>query len=90
MASRKRLVPLNTVALNSDPTDSPKDGDFYFNTSTKTFKYYDSSVSSWKELGPTGPTGPTGATGNTGAIGPTGANGLDATALPAILMLGGM
>jgi hypothetical protein len=75
MASRKRLVPLNTVALNSDPTDSPKDGDFYFNTGTKTFKYYDSSTSSWKELGPTGPTGPTGATGATGPTGPTGSTG---------------
>jgi hypothetical protein len=46
--------------------------------------------------GPTGPTGPagvtgsTGTTGVTGSTGPTGATGSNATALPDILMLGGM
>jgi hypothetical protein len=40
--------------------------------------------------GATGPTGPTGATGSTGATGATGATGSNATALPDILMLGGM
>jgi hypothetical protein len=40
--------------------------------------------------GNTGATGPTGPTGNTGATGPTGASGTNATALPDILMLGGM
>jgi cytoskeletal protein RodZ len=63
MASKKRLVPLNTVALSSDPTDAPKDGDFYYNTTSKVLKYYDASVTSWKEVGPTGPTGPTGPAG---------------------------
>jgi len=43
--------------------------------------------------GPTGPNGATGATGPIGATGPTGAtgpSGSNATALPDILMLGGM
>jgi hypothetical protein len=40
--------------------------------------------------GATGPTGPAGATGTTGATGATGASGSNATALPDILMLGGM
>jgi hypothetical protein len=43
--------------------------------------------------GPTGPIGATGATGPIGATGPTGAtgpSGSNATALPDILMLGGM
>ena len=40
--------------------------------------------------GPTGPTGATGPTGPTGSTGPTGASGSNATALPDILMLGGM
>jgi hypothetical protein len=40
--------------------------------------------------GVTGPTGPVGATGTTGATGATGASGTNATALPDILMLGGM
>jgi hypothetical protein len=43
--------------------------------------------------GPTGPagvTGPTGPTGPTGLTGPTGPTGASATALPDILMLGGM
>ena len=46
--------------------------------------------------GPTGPTGPAGVTGSTGptgvtgSTGPTGASGSNATALPDILMLGGM
>jgi hypothetical protein len=48
-------------------------------------------------VGPTGPTGPTGAastvtgpTGSAGATGPTGSAGTNASALPDILMLGGM
>ena len=50
----------------------------------------------YNTLGPTGPTGPTGATGPTGPVGATGVTGVtgpagaDATALPGILMLGGM
>jgi len=40
--------------------------------------------------GPTGPTGATGSTGATGPTGPTGPTGASATALPGILMLGGM
>jgi hypothetical protein len=40
--------------------------------------------------GPAGATGPTGPTGPTGLTGPTGASGTNATALPDILMLGGM
>ena len=40
--------------------------------------------------GPAGATGPTGPTGPAGATGPTGPTGADASALPGILMLGGM
>lgn len=40
--------------------------------------------------GPTGSTGPDGATGPTGPTGATGPSGSNATALPDILMLGGM
>ena len=56
-------------------------------------KYWDGSA--WVSAvvgaqGPTGPTGPTGVTGPTGPTGATGATGANATALPDILMLGGM
>jgi hypothetical protein len=40
--------------------------------------------------GPQGVTGDVGPTGVTGATGPTGPSGSNATALPDILMLGGM
>lgn len=86
MASKRRLVPLNTVPLSADPTDAPKTGDFYFNTTSKTLRVYDASVPSWKELGPTGPagaTGPTGPAGATGSTGPTGADGVFYTGVTA-------
>jgi hypothetical protein len=41
-------------------------------------------------IGATGPAGTDGVTGPTGPTGPTGATGSNATALPDILMLGGM
>jgi hypothetical protein len=40
--------------------------------------------------GPSGPSGPTGTTGATGPSGPSGPAGADASAIPMILMLGGM
>jgi hypothetical protein len=42
------------------------------------------------DVGPTGPQGVTGTTGATGPTGATGVSGTNATALPDILMLGGM
>jgi hypothetical protein len=64
------------------------DGAAFSNSESIVFDFYQTG-----DIGATGPTGPTGPSGTAGATGPTGATGAtgsNATALPDILMLGGM
>jgi hypothetical protein len=46
--SVKRLVPLHTVALSTDPINS-RIGDIYYNTLDSILKYYDGTE--WNEIG---------------------------------------
>jgi hypothetical protein len=64
------------------------DGAAFTNSEAIVFDFY--QTGNIGATGPTGPTGATGATGPTGPTGATGATGASATALPDILMLGGM